>query len=186
MAQRINSATLDGCVLPVFVADDDRPSRLGSCVLAHVLGIHFVIRPPTFFKVLLEGRSIWAARLQINRTVGDRRVFSSRRVTRRFGPRCDSAGVYWSSNAEYSVELPNSADRMRFSWKGNLGVAGIGGNALGGHRQDASFHRPQSGVLFRVVLRTESGSNRRWRGTPHLEAGNRLKHTARQHAHAGS
>jgi len=35
------------------------------------------------------------------------------------------ADAYWSSTAKYSVELPNSADRMRFAWKGNLGVAGI-------------------------------------------------------------
>ena len=35
------------------------------------------------------------------------------------------ADAYWSSNAHYRVELPNPADRMRFAWKGNLGVAGI-------------------------------------------------------------
>ncbi len=33
--------------------------------------------------------------------------------------------AYWSSTAKYSVELPNPDDRMRFAWKGNLGVAGI-------------------------------------------------------------
>ena len=36
-----------------------------------------------------------------------------------------AANAYWSSSAKYSVELPNSVDRMRLAWKANLGVAGL-------------------------------------------------------------
>jgi hypothetical protein len=71
MTQSLVAADFDRCVLPLFVPDPDRPdrpTRLGSCVLVQLFGVHFLVTAAHVLR-RTDGQPLFVGR-QANKLIG--------------------------------------------------------------------------------------------------------------------